>query len=135
MELDLIDFSVLGAGKTNISVGPSDVGFAVYRKKDTDVFQLNIKIGSRLLDQISLGTGKKIDVLYNPGKHQIILMESERGYTLRPDGSLRRNINKSWHQEPFPEKEMSIKPFSASIVDTAKGKSAIFIQLPENHKE
>ena len=118
------DFKLLPAQKRG-SVPPDNVGFSVYDTKHS-CCQLNIKLGTEVLDLLSCTTGDRLELRYNVGKRQVLVTKGNQGFKLRPDGSFRRNINKGWHQEPFPAKEMSLVFYEVVDLDSEK----VIIQLP-----
>lgn len=120
---ELLSATVRGASNAD------NINFAVYISKDHQA-QLNIKIGKSIIDKVAFNVGDRIEFRYSIGKRQILLMQGEQGFKLRHDYSFRRNINKGWHQEPFPAKEM--KSTSFEIVDIDIGK--VIIQLPMENK-
>ena len=106
-----------------------NVNFAVYINKNQGA-QLNIKIGKTICDKLLFNFGDRIELRYSIGKRQILLQKGENGFKLRHDNSFRRNVNKGWHQEPFPAKHMSTICFD--IVSIGEGK--VIIQLPIENK-
>ena len=125
---DFEDFKLMpirSRGESN----PDNVSFAVYNSKHHG-FQLNVKIGKEILELMSLKAGDRVEFRYSIGKNQILLTEGKQGYKLRADGSFRRIVNKGWHQEPFPEKELA--SICYEVIDMDAGK--VLIQLPEGHK-
>ncbi|MCK5609695.1 hypothetical protein KAR91_47920 [Candidatus Pacearchaeota archaeon] len=108
-------------GSSNVD----NVNFAVYIDKHHGA-QLNVKFGKNIIDKVAFDAGDRIELRYNIGKRQILLTQGDSGYKLRPDFSFRRGINKGWHQEPFPTKEMSSTSFEIISIDIGW----IKIQLP-----
>jgi len=118
------DFALLSA-RSKGEHNADNVNFAVYINKNQGA-QLNVRIGKVICDKLSFNLGDKIELRYSIGKRQILIQKGENGFKLRHDNSFRRNVNKGWHQEPFPAKPMPTTSFD--IVSIGEGK--VIIQLP-----
>ena len=121
---DFDDFELLPS--KGIKIDPSNIGFAVYTGKNHGA-QLNIKLGLDIIRTMELKVGDKLELRYSVGKRQVLIKKGDYGFTMRPDGSFRRNINKSWHQEPFPAKEMTVTSYEILTLDSEK----VVVQLPK----
>jgi len=105
-----------------------NITFAVYIDKNHGT-QLNVKIGKNVIDVVAFEVGDRVELRYNIGKRQVLLTQGEKGFKLRHDYSFRRTINKGWHQEPFPPKEMKSTSFEIITMEIGK----VIIQLPKKN--
>lgn len=122
---DFEDFELLPS--KGLKIDPNNIGFAVYVGK-THGAQLNIKLGLNIINTLGVEPGDRLELRYSVGKRQVLIKKGEHGFTVRPDGSFRRNITKSWHQEPFPSKEMPVTQYEILALDNEK----VIVQLPKD---
>ena len=118
-------FKLIVLGKrSSSSIDTVTAAVYVTNSKET---QLNIKIGSKIIDTMSLVKGDRIELRYNRGTRQIKLTKGAAGYMLRSAGNFRRSINRVGYLEPFraealPSTEMKIVSLNAETV---------IVQIPE----